>query len=317
MVKKSIAVILFIVVTIGFLYGFITYNKRLSDMLDKEINPQAVVMPEQPEKPGEVVTETPEESGSDTEMPEEEEPQEEPEEALELVVIPYIIGLHEEDAVKALEERNLVPEIHLEYVDGVEKEYVFYQRPPRNQEVPEGTVVSFSVSRGPYGSSDTEAKSIVPSVIGKTQAQAEKAIKDAGLLVKVRESYSNEVMKGNVISSDTAAGREVKEGSTVTITVSIGKEPSQQVMVPDVTGRSLSEAETLLRNAGLHVSTTQAYSDVVQEGMVISQNPGAILVEPGSTVNITISRGKEPEPEEPEEPSEPEEPVDPGTPSNG
>ncbi|NCC78898.1 MAG: PASTA domain-containing protein [Clostridia bacterium] len=319
--KKSIAVIVFILVTIGFLFGFVTYNERLGEMLDKEISPQ-VVVPEEVEKPQQPVTEEPTESEPDAEEPDVDGEPKEPDEASELTVIPYIIGLHVEDAVKALEESSLVPDIHLEYVDGVEKEYVFYQRPPRNQEVPAGTTVSFSVSRGPYGSLGAETKVMMPIVMGKTRAQAENALIEAGLLVKIRESYSSEVMKGNVISSDTAAGKEVEEGSTVIITVSLGKEPVQQVMVPDVTRHTRADAVSLLESAGLTVSITEAYSDTVPVGVVITQNPGEVLVNPGTTVNITISKGEEPEPdpgepEEPEEPDDPEEPVDPGTPSNG
>ena len=320
--KKSIAVIVFILVTIGFLYGFVTYNERLGEMLDKEISPQ-VVVPEEVEKPQQPVTEAPPESQPDTEESDVEDELQEPDEASELMVIPYIIGLHKEDAVKALEERNLVPDIHLEYVDGVEKEYVFYQRPSRNQEVPAGTTVSFSVSRGPYGSSGAETKVMMPIVMGKTRAQAENALIEAGLLVKIRESYSSEVIKGNVISSDTPAGKEVRKGSTVIITVSLGEEPLEQVMVPDVTGRTRSEAVSLLESAGLIVRITEAYSDTVQEGMVMAQNPGAVLVDPGTTVNLTISRGEEePEPdpgesEEPADPGDPEDPEDPGTLING
>jgi serine/threonine-protein kinase len=322
--KKSIAVIVFILVTIGFLYGFVTYNERLGEMLDKEISPQ-VVVPEEVEKPQQPVTEEPTESEPDAEEPDVDGEPKEPDEESELTVIPYIIGLHVEDAVKALEESSLVPDIHLEYVDGVEKEYVFYQRPSRNQEVPAGTTVSFSVSRGPYGSSEDEMKVAMPSVIGKTRTQAERALREAGLLLKVRESYSSEVAKGIVISSDTAAGKEVEEGSTVIITVSLGEEPLEQVMIPAVTGRTRSEAVNLIENAGLTVSITEVYSDTVPVGVVITQNPGEVLVNPGTTVNLTISKGKEPEPdpgepeepEEPDDPEDPEDPVDPGTPSNG
>lgn len=319
--KKSIAVIVFILVTIGFLYGFVTYNERLGEMLDKEISPQ-VVVPEEVEKPQQPVTEEPTDSEPDAEEPDVDGEPKEPDEASELTVIPYIIGLHVEDAVKVLEESSLVPDIHLEYVDGVEKEYVFYQRPSRNQEVPAGTTVSFSVSRGPYGSLGAETKVMMPIVMGKTRAQAENALIEAGLLVKIRESYSSEVVKENVISSDTPAGKEVRKGSTVIITVSLGEEPLEQVMVPDVTGRTRSEAISLLESVGLIVRITEVYSDTVQEGMVMAQNPGAVLVDPGTTVNLTTSRGKEPEPdpgesEEPADPGEPEDPEDPGTPING
>lgn len=327
MLKKSLAILLFIVVTIGFLFGFVTYNKRLSDMLGKKIDPSVVVFPVNPSEPDEQETGTQDEEEPETEKPElnepeEENPLEEPDETSELVVIPYIIGLHQEDAVKALEDKNLVAEIHLEYIDGIEKEYVFYQRPPRNQEVPEGTTVSFSVSRGPYGSSTQEEKAIVPSLTGKTQAQAENALKNANLLVKVKEVYSSQVAKGNVISQDTSAGREVAKGSTVTITVSSGKEPLQQVVVPDVVGMNKSAAASLLESKGLKAYVISVESDTAIDEVINQSTASGVTVNPGTTITISVSKGPQPSvpPEEPIDPPEetpPEEPTDPGTDSNG
>lgn len=316
MVKKSLAIVLFIVVTIGFLYGFITYNKGLTDMLGKKIDPSAVVLPENTSEPEEQETEAPETEESDSEEPESDEPDpdeplEEPDETSELVVIPYIIGLHKEDAVKALEENNLVAEIHLEYIDGVEKDYVFYQRPPRNQEVPEGTTVSFSVSRGPYGSSAKEEKVIVPSLTGKSQAQAENALKDVNLLMKVKEAYSSQVAKGNVITQDTAAGKEVVEGNTVTVTVSSGKEPLQQVVVPNVVGMTRSAAESLLESKGLKAAASSVDSDKPVGEIVKQSTASGVSVSPGTSITISVSKGPQPTipPEEPTDP--PEEPTDP------
>jgi len=288
MVKKSLAIVLFIVVTIGFLFGFVTYNKRLSDMLGKKIDPSTVVLSENQVEPVEEETEMPEE---EPETEDEEDPLKETGEASELVIIPYIIGLHQEDAVKALEEKNLVAEIHLEYIDGVEKEYVFYQRPPKNQEVPEGTTVSFSVSRGPYGSSSQEKKAFVPSLVGMTQAQAEKALKDVSLLMKIKETYSSQVSKGNVISQDTSARKEVDEGSTVTITVSSGKEPIQQVTVPDVVGMSHDAAVSILESKGLKAVVTAVESEKVKDVVINQNSASGASVNPGSTITISISKG--------------------------
>jgi len=310
MVKKSLAILLFIVVTIGFLFGFVTYNKRLSDMLSKNIDLSAVVLPENSNDPEEQETEAPDEE--EPELNEtEENPLEETDETSKLVIIPYIIGLHQEDAVKALEEKNLVAEIHLEYVDGVEEEYVFYQRPPRNQEVPEGTTVSFSVSRGPYGSSSQEKKALVPSLIGKTQAQAEKALKDVSLLMKVKEAYSSQVAKGNVISQDTSAGKEVNEGSTVTITVSSGKEPVQQVEVPDVVGMSHSAAVSLLESKGLKVAVTAVESEEPKDKVTKQSSASGSLVDAGTTITISVSKGPEEPIDPPEDSGDPEDPKDP------
>ena len=71
--KKSLAIILFIVVSIGFLYGFVTYNKRLSEMLGKKIDPSAVVLPENLIEPEKQETETPDEQEPESGEEEEEE----------------------------------------------------------------------------------------------------------------------------------------------------------------------------------------------------------------------------------------------------
>ena len=318
--KKSLAIILFIVVSIGFLYGFVTYNKRLSEMLGKKIDPSAVVLPENLIEPEKQETETPDEQEPES-GEEEEDPLEEPDETSELVIIPYIIGLHQEEAVKALEENDLIADIHLEYVDGVEKDFVFYQRPPRNQEVPKGTTVSFSVSRGPYGSSSEENKAVVPSLIGKTRAQAENALKEADLLMKVKESYSSQVAKGNVISQDISSGKEVEAGSTVTITVSSGKEPVQQVVVPDVVGMTQSAAVAILESKGLKAAVAAVDSEIALGQVVRQSSASGSYVNAGATITISVSKGPVKTPVEPVDPPEdtpdpPEEPVDPEEPAN-
>ena len=65
------------------------------------------------------------------------------------------------------------------------------------------------------------------------------------------------------------------------------------ISVPDVTGLSQEDAETALIAEGLILGTvTEAYSDVVTTGLVISQDPveGA-LISPGSAVAIVVSLG--------------------------
>ena len=305
MVKKGIAILLFLLVSAGFLYGFISYNRRLSNMMNQEIE-QAAASEEPGEEPGAPAA-TP-----DSEEPEnivEPEPSEEPKETAELILIPNIVGLIEEDAVLALEDKGLVPEIHLEYIDGVEKGYVFYQRPPKNNEVPKGTVVSFSVSRGPYGSSGAVAKVIVPDLKGKTEAQAKVILSGLKLKMKSIGVYSDTVVSGQIISQDVPQGREVDAESTVSVNVSLGKE---LVDVPNVMSKSEADARTLIEARGLKISIRTEYSEKTK-GWVISQSPGAGKAAKGSTISVTVSSGPKPvtpvpEPEEPEEPEESGEP---------
>ena len=67
------------------------------------------------------------------------------------------------------------------------------------------------------GAEKSDAPCIVPDVVGKTAAQANKALTDAGLIMKVAGATSS--TSGNVfaITQDKEAGTELKAGSVVTV----------------------------------------------------------------------------------------------------
>jgi hypothetical protein len=72
--------------------------------------------------------------------------------------------------------------------------------------------------------------------------------------------------------------------------------PPAVVLVPNVVGQTQSSAQSQITSAGLVVGTiTQAYSDTVAAGRVISQSPtGGSTAVVGSAVNLTISQGPPP-----------------------
>ncbi len=134
----------------------------------------------------------------------------------------------------------------------------------------------------------------VPDVTGYTQAKAESTLKALGLSVDVSEVTSDDVAEGKVISTSPASGKKVDKSSVVKVVVSKGKEEDQQVEVPTITGKTEAKAKELLKSAGLASGTaTQEYSDTVDEGNIISQNPKAgTKVDKNSKVSYVISKGK-------------------------
>ena len=154
-----------------------------------------------------------------------------------------------------------------------------------------GTVVSMVVSSGVAGA----APIIVADVVGQSQAAAEAALSAQGLNVSVTTTNSETVAAGNVISQDPTGGAEVAAASTVNLVVSAGPAPVI-VTVPDVTGASQAAAEAAIAAAGLAVgNVTNAYSDTVAAGDVVSQNPaGGSNVGEGSTVDLVVSNGPAP-----------------------
>lgn len=147
------------------------------------------------------------------------------------------------------------------------------------------------------GSVKNESEMVeVPDVRGMTYDEAKEELNKKGLGIKKasKEEASNEYDAGEVKSQDPGAGEEVKKNSTVTVVISSG-EAAEKVTVPNVVGRSESEAEKILQDAGLKVTHGDAQSsDTVASGNVISSDPAAgTEVDEGSSVTIVISLGKE------------------------
>ena len=66
----------------------------------------------------------------------------------------------------------------------------------------------------------------VPNVKGLSKNDAANKLKSAGLNYSFVYKYSSSVEKGKVISQSISAGSEVSNGTTVTLTISNGKAPS-------------------------------------------------------------------------------------------
>ena len=95
--------------------------------------------------------------------------------------------------------------------------------------------------------------------------------------------------QGEVVSVSPSEGAEVKEGTTVTLVISKGNQPAT---VPKLTGKSQSDAEAALSQAGLSGNATEDYSDTVEEGVIISQDTDAGKeVSKGTTIGYVVSKG--------------------------
>jgi beta-lactam-binding protein with PASTA domain len=139
------------------------------------------------------------------------------------------------------------------------------------------------------GTTPSPARVVVPDVVGMSLANARSALERERLEARVRRAES-ERPQGEVVSQDPEAEREASARSTVVLVVSSGQE---QAAVPDVVGRSRSEAVSTLREAGFRVSTSMRESSE-PAGTVLQQAPRAgSRVVRASTVRITVA--KEPE----------------------
>jgi serine/threonine-protein kinase len=129
----------------------------------------------------------------------------------------------------------------------------------------------------------------VPDVKLLRQGEAVRLLAGAGLRTRVTASQSEDVRRGLVVSQVPGPGGVAESGSSVRIVVSLG--PSS-VVVPDLVGRSLAEAEELLAQRGLRVQTGAEWPSFEPPGTVILQVPSpGTDVEHGSLVGVVVSRG--------------------------
>lgn len=199
----------------------------------------------------------------------------------EQVEVPNVVGQQVTQAEQALETEGFEVATAMEASDEP-VDTVIDQDPPPNTEADEGSTVNLTVSAGP----DTVA---VPDVVNLTREEAEATLREEGFTPLATREESDEVEEGRVISQDPPGGQEVAPESTVTIVVSSGE---STVPVPEVAGRSESEATAILSDAGFNVERADEGSNDVPEGTVIRSQPGAgSEVEPGSTVTIFVSSG--------------------------
>ncbi len=206
------------------------------------------------------------------------------------ITVPDVSGMTEDAAQSALENagfRNISSEFT--YHDSVPSGQVIGTTPEANAEATEDTEIVMQVSKG------AERKT-VPNVVGQKDADAQNAIKSAGLSVgTVTYEYSDSVAQGIVISQSVDGGKKVSAGTTVDLVISNGPEPAAKVNVPPVTGTSESNARQLIQNAGLSVGTvTYQHSSSVAAGYVISCSPGVgSSVDEGTSVSLVVSTGPE------------------------
>ncbi len=174
---------------------------------------------------------------------------------------------------------------HLEIPEG----QIIEQDPKyqNNYKIKEGSTIKVIVSKG---------QEIVkmPKVVGLKRDEAINLLKETGLEYEVKEENSDDIEKGIVIKQETEEGKEIQKddeipaGTKIIIRVSMGIE---QVEVPDLSGKTESEAKTAISNAKLKWKSTEKTSDSSKpNGVVVNQSiSNGSMVDKNTEITITIN----------------------------
>ncbi|HJV08236.1 MAG TPA: PASTA domain-containing protein, partial [Acidimicrobiales bacterium] len=203
----------------------------------------------------------------------------------EEVTVPQLIGLNETDADRQLRDAGLKPERREVQDEANPAGQVVSQDPLANTQVRKGATVVLSISTG--------APIVdVPDVRNRTFDAAREALLAAGFRVGPANQVNSDKDPNTVLDQAPAAGTRQPKGSNITLTISKGVE---QVAVPNVRGRTQSDAANLLGQAGFRTTSRQEASSDFDQGSVIRTEPAAgTPLERNSVVALIVSSGPAP-----------------------
>jgi serine/threonine-protein kinase len=190
-----------------------------------------------------------------------------------------------DEAIRRLAERGFKGQKGDErFHGGAPKGSVLEQMPSAGAHDVEGTVVTLVVSAG-------QNMVAVPAIVGLSREGAETALEAAGFDIGDVTERPNSAPRGQVIESHPAPGTQAPMPSSVSLVVSAG---SSVVVVPNVVGRTVSDARRMLEGAQLAVGEVSASDGGSTEtGIVSSQSPPAgAQVGTGARISL-LTRGRD------------------------
>ena len=202
-----------------------------------------------------------------------------------------IRGMSVEDAQKAVDRLKLdLTVFAFETKQSDEKDGTILEQDVKaGDTVKRGSQINVVIA----GKGDSTSEMVkIPSVIGKTKSSAKSTLESAGFNVTFEYGDYNDSVAADVVTAQSpSAKNQAAKGSTVTVTLSPGQKP---ITVPNVVGASQSHAESALAGAGLKYTYADSqYSDTVPAGNVISQTKSGETVAAGTTITLTLSKGKQ------------------------
>lgn len=153
-----------------------------------------------------------------------------------------VTGMQYQQAQAQLENDGLVVSLEFDYSDSVGSDMVISTSPEAGSQVVKGDTITITASKG------KETKTtIVPNLLGHDIDDAIQMIKDAGLTYNGKSSdYSDSYSENQVMNQSISAGKTVDEGTTISLTVSLGSRVtsySASIPIESPFGRDITDGD--------------------------------------------------------------------------
>lgn len=201
------------------------------------------------------------------------------------IVVPSMIDWDDERVINYV-KNNYLNNVKVEFIESdKKKDTVIEQNKVGNLKRDEELNLKFSY--GDEGNSD-EVKLI--DFTNKSKFEIEFYMKQHHLKYKFEEDFSSKVIKGFGISQNIKPGENVKvDDKEIVVTVSKGP----KIKIPELKNMSISKLTEWVVKNKIKIEITDKYDDSVKEGNIISSDKEkGDVVEQGSTIKVTVSKGK-------------------------
>ena len=153
-----------------------------------------------------------------------------------------VTGMQYQQAQAQLENDGLVVSLEFDYSDSVGSDKVISTSPKAGSQVAKGDTITITASKGKETKTTT-----VPNLFGQNIDDAIQMIKDAGLTYNGKSSdYSDSYNENQVMNQSISAGKTVDEGTTISLTVSLGSRVtsySASIPIESPFGRDITDGD--------------------------------------------------------------------------
>jgi len=200
--------------------------------------------------------------------------------------VPDVMGKTENEAVELLKSQDLEPVIgDTTYDEKFPEGTIIFQRPRAGETVKEGRRVYLFVSGG-------EPVVHVPELKGKSVRDAKFSLERLGLKLGSIDQEPSSYPRDMIFDQQFAEGTPIKKGESVNVTVSLGQVLAGSIEVPDLIGKSLTEAEAILADSSLKIGKINYQpSFSLLPNTILDQYPSkGNKLNPGDAVDLFVTR---------------------------
>lgn len=198
------------------------------------------------------------------------------------VTVPDLAEVPLSVAQKRLEAAKLKPRLAAERYSDLELLHVISADPPSGTKVKEGATIDLTISKGPE---EIEVPDVRNLHVDAATAQLQTERFKVGKI----ESKTSPEPEGRVIGMSPQPKTKAKVGTAIDLTVSAGP-----LKVPDLLGKTLSDATRELAAVGLGVGNVERRPGSQEKDRVLNSTPaqGTVVVS-GQKIDIVVSLGPE------------------------